>query len=810
MTQKTREEILAEVTSDHLPQMFEIELSSNSKSDESSSSAKKTKVNIVTWNILNQCKAPNTSNTSFSNNPWDYEESQEDFEKRLDIQANQLLGYKRKGVDIFCLQECSEEAAEKIKKKLNESGGDFEYKTFKKTTSPKKPKQSYTFYNKGKFNLKGSKKTLFSLNKGSKTNGIHLGLAITFEDTTSKQNFVVENVHGLFDRVDLVEENSESLKEIYSDIPVISVGDYNIDASKLSQQEGVKTFACNLATNFDAAITRGEGVKMTTENKCYDMAHIILPKEFSVDVKATYQYFTEYLEQETETIEIKEIGTIDGSGVLESSQDDDDLLSKSSTDFLEVKDKKSKYSEKSTFVNLNKFNNDGFYDFINNPDDTLKQVPVAITGSTNNDLFWKIGGGGMNRNLKNYLKSKKGNALENANQKLEKEKLEKKLEKKDAIGTITLVDLELEEDAQIQTILYSASPDLDGLDKDKSKNAMIAFGEKFRNQLNDQGIKELCLPLYSGGIYRGSNEQEKVAEWLMEGWFLAETKNLDINNVNVYLGHKCLVDAVKKNTSKFSSTSTESEGKKKFPEETAPKERKKVTFANQFVKKNLKDSSQDPETLSIETQIKEKNFLDPDSGENLSAEDVAIRKVAGSDEESAKKVKAIWSKKESGKESVLEYAANSVLNKAKKAAKNDTREVVKEVKKSQEAWYKRFTRTDFEQVDLSETFRTVFVHCTFDENCVLPKDSSSIDPKYFSNCKFSKVLMDKPENKALKSALENAGMKLDGDSSFYKIGNVKRERYADKTKEGKPNPNFKAIESFQLISNYKDKLNKTK
>ena len=211
-------------------------------------------------------------------------------------------------------------------------------------------------------------------------------------------------------------------------------------------------------------------------------------------------------------------------------------------------------------------------------------MPVAITGSTNNGLFWKIDGRGMNGALKTYLESKEGNALENANQKLEKEKLEKKLEKKDAIGKITLVDLELEEkDAQIQTILYSASPDLSKLDQKQSESAMIAFGEKFRNQLNDQGIEELCLPLYSGGIYRGRNKPEEVAKWLMEGWFLAETKNSDINNVNVYLGHKCLVDAVKKNTSKFSSTSTESEGKKKFPEETAPKERKKVTYLYMFI-----------------------------------------------------------------------------------------------------------------------------------------------------------------------------------------------------------------------------------
>ena len=175
--------------------------------------------------------------------------------------------------------------------------------------------------------------------------------------------------------------------------------------------------------------------------------------------------------------------------------------------------------------------------------------------------------------------------------------------------------------------------------------------------------------------------------------------------------------------------------------------------------------------------------------EKLSAEDVAIRKATAGQDDLGKTKKNLAG--------LLEYAAKGVFYKAKKAAENDNREfeVVKEKKKSKEAWYKRFTRTDFKQVDLSETFRTVFVNCTFDENCVLPNESSSIDPKYFSNCKFSKALIDKPENEALKKALEDAGMKSDEENPyFYKIG-----RYAGMDKEEKPNPNFKAIESFKFV-----------
>ncbi len=182
--------------------------------------------------------------------------------------------------------------------------------------------------------------------------------------------------------------------------------------------------------------------------------------------------------------------------------------------------------------------------------------------------------------------------------------------------------------------------------------------------------------------------------------------------------------------------------------------------------------------------------------EKLSAKDVAIRKataVKGSEDLTKKNLAGL-----------LEYAAKGVLNKAIKAkncsgSRNVNQENWDQDGGSEKAWYKRFTRTNFKKVDLSKTFRTVFVNCTFDENCILPNDSSSIDPKYFLNCEFSKVLMDKPENEALKSALENAGMELDRDDGFYKIGNVERKRYADKTKEGKPNPNFKPIESFKFV-----------
>jgi len=223
---------------------------------------------------------------------------------------------------------------------------------------------------------------------------------------------------------------------------------------------------------------------------------------------------------------------------------------------------------------------------------------------------------------------------------------------------------------------------------------------------------------------------------------------------------------------------------------------KKVAISESPIPPSTIPTSKSEKKITEEKIFEAVNSSSNAAIEKLSAEDVAIRKataVEGSEDSTKKNLAGL-----------LEYAAKGVLNKAIKAkncsgSRNVNQETWDQDGGSKKAWYKRFTRTDFKTVDLSKTFRTVFVNCTFDENCILPNDSSSIDPKYFLNCEFSKVLMDKPENEALKSALENAGMELDRDSGFYKIGNVERKRYADKTKEGKPNPNFKPIESFKFV-----------
>ena len=213
-------------------------------------------------------------------------------------------------------------------------------------------------------------------------------------------------------------------------------------------------------------------------------------------------------------------------------------------------------------------------------------------------------------------------------------------------------------------------------------------------------------------------------------------------------------------------------------------------------------------------QIEEKIFVNPEQGgENLSAEDVAIRKFVGNNKKLVEEMRKKWSKKNpTEEESILKYAAKGVLNKAidaKNKLDNNSEHTVEKdwgqknsdqwKKQSQKVWNSRCVRTHFKSVDLSGTFRTVFVNCIFDENCVLPTDKSSIDQKYFSKCKISKKLMDKEENKELKAALKIT----EENGDFYEVSEMKREKYGEKDKKGNPNQSFKPIESFQLIKDFK-------
>jgi len=192
-----------------------------------------------------------------------------------------------------------------------------------------------------------------------------------------------------------------------------------------------------------------------------------------------------------------------------------------------------------------------YYDFISTSNEDLKKVPVALTGTVTVG-WWQIAGGGMNGQMEGHLRDMGGSVFDLANAKLAYEGPKEKDGAENAIGTVQLLDLNtitgFKQDSQVQSILYSASPSLAGSDSATARAKMNAFGKKFRTQLSNQKIPELCLPLYSGGIYSGDHSQENVAEWLMEGWLAAEEESPAMEKVKVYLGHPCLVKAVEKLT----------------------------------------------------------------------------------------------------------------------------------------------------------------------------------------------------------------------------------------------------------------------
>ena len=196
------------------------------------------------------------------------------------------------------------------------------------------------------------------------------------------------------------------------------------------------------------------------------------------------------------------------------------------------------------------------------------------------------------------------------------------------------------------------------------------------------------------------------------------------------------------------------------------------------------------------------------AGQNLSAEEVAVRKATAVESGGAEvKEKLVTTRS-------LEYAAAGVLSKAIDA-QNKLGSKATAVDQfawdkaggSKKVWNNRCVRTNFTGVDLSGTYRTIFVNCNFDENCVLPKDTNIVGQKYFSNCTFSTGLMDKPKNKDLKASLVKAGMILNEEENLYVTNKLIRDIYDSKDKKGndapgvnpKPIESFKFIESIQLV-----------
>lgn len=80
--------------------------------------------------------------------------------------------------------------------------------------------------------------------------------------------------------------------------------------------------------------------------------------------------------------------------------------------------------------------------------------------------------------------------------------------------------------------------------------------------------------------------------------------------------------------------------------------------------------------------------------------------------------------------------------------------------------YERFVGKDFQNCDMKNLFRATFLKCTFDENCKLPTDLSSLEPKYFSQCKIHASLLDSDVGQSFKKKFEEE-FQLVKEGDFY-------------------------------------------
>ncbi len=80
--------------------------------------------------------------------------------------------------------------------------------------------------------------------------------------------------------------------------------------------------------------------------------------------------------------------------------------------------------------------------------------------------------------------------------------------------------------------------------------------------------------------------------------------------------------------------------------------------------------------------------------------------------------------------------------------------------------YERFVGKDFQNCDMKNLFRATFLKCTFDENCKLPTDLSSLEPKYFSQCKIHASLLDSYVGQSFKKKFEEE-FQLVKEGDFY-------------------------------------------
>lgn len=230
--------------------------------------------------------------------------------------------------------------------------------------------------------------------------------------------------------------------------------------------------------------------------------------------------------------------------------------------------KKDGTNKKISFGGLN-YNKQDYFDVTSNHglgDD----VWVGNAGSsnpitTNSDIFFQFGGGGVNgdfaRKLSDY------NLLDEANESLELglefqllslNKERKDCSADDVVGRVVAVDVEeIWENKKAsqafpadlpKKIIYTVSPNLANLAKgdDEAARQMVDFGRKLYSGLKEEGVKQFVWPLFSGEIYRGKQDPKNIAKWQIAGFMQAlvqDQNKTDFEGIEVFFAHRELENA---------------------------------------------------------------------------------------------------------------------------------------------------------------------------------------------------------------------------------------------------------------------------
>ena len=188
--------------------------------------------------------------------------------------------------------------------------------------------------------------------------------------------------------------------------------------------------------------------------------------------------------------------------------------------------------------------------------------------------------------------------------------------------------------------------------------------------------------------------------------------------------------------------------------------------AKSFLKNHKKNESKPFNSAEILTKFENE---DREVAKKSLTEEFNKIKVIKSDDSSHKTVTMEdWLKEEKNKKFMIK---NDGISKAKDAANKAIKEGKEEVKVfsgtlDKNRSYERFVGKDFQNCDMKNLFRATFLKCTFDKNCKLPTDLSSLEPKYFSQCKIHASLLDSDVGQSFKKKFGEK-FKLTKEGDFY-------------------------------------------